>query len=54
MPVVTWEGLEAWCRQMGIHLEPWEAKAMVTLGVTRANVNAEKMDREMKQKPAKK
>jgi hypothetical protein len=37
-PTVTWEGLAAWCAQMRITLEPWEASAMVRLGVLRANI----------------
>lgn len=40
-PAVTWEGLKAWCEQMRVTLEPWEARAMVTLGTVRANVDAE-------------
>jgi hypothetical protein len=47
-PVITWEGLRAWSWQMHIDLEPWEAEAMMTLSVTRANVHAEKVMAERK------
>lgn len=37
-PVVTWESLRAWCEQMRVELEPWEARAMVLLGGQRAAI----------------
>ncbi|QUS39557.1 hypothetical protein RPMA_12455 [Tardiphaga alba] len=40
-PVVTWEGLAAWRMQMGIELEPWEARTIVRLGYLRAAVLSE-------------
>jgi hypothetical protein len=40
-PVITWEGLRAWCVQMRIEMEPWEADVMVQLSCIRANVHAE-------------
>lgn len=40
-PVITWEGLRAWCVQMRIDLEPWEADVMMTLSCLKANVHAE-------------
>lgn len=36
IPNVSWEGLAAWCDLMDIALAPWEARAMVQLGNTRA------------------
>lgn len=41
-PVVTWEALAAWQGQMGLGLEPWEAKALIRLGHARAVIAAEK------------
>lgn len=40
-PVVTWEGLEAWARQMDIALEPREARTLVRLGQMRAEILSE-------------
>lgn len=48
--VVTWESLSGWCALTGITLLPWEAKAMVRLGVMRATVEAEKLSKETKTK----
>jgi hypothetical protein len=39
--VVTWEALAAWSAFMRIALEPWEARALVDLGVARASIEAE-------------
>jgi hypothetical protein len=43
-PVVTWESVAAWAGLMGVHLQPWEASAMVVLGYTRAVVTSEKIE----------
>lgn len=48
--VVTWEGVAAWSRLMGIDLEPWEAMTMIRLGHLRANTEAEKINKAAKQK----
>ncbi|MCP1832837.1 hypothetical protein [Bradyrhizobium sp. USDA 4545] len=40
-PRVTWEGVEAWARQMRIDLEPWEAELMVELGNLRTGIHNE-------------
>lgn len=42
-PVVTWEALRAWqaATDVGV-VEPWEAKALVQLGMLRAGVMSEK------------
>lgn len=42
-PTVSWESLRAWqqARDIGT-IEPWEARALVQLGLLRANVMAEK------------
>jgi hypothetical protein len=47
-PVITWEGLQAWCSRMQIDLEPWEAEVMMVLSCARANVHAEKIIAERK------
>jgi hypothetical protein len=39
--VVTWEGLESWARQMGVDLEPREARTLVRLGQKRAEILSE-------------
>ena len=41
-PVISWAHLDAWCRLRGVALEPWEALALVQLGVIRAVVLSEK------------
>jgi hypothetical protein len=46
--VVTWEGVAAWCALMGIRLEPWEVLTMIRLGLTRANIEAEKINKAAK------
>lgn len=48
-PVVTWEGLAAWCEFQGLRLAYWEALAMVRLGQLRASTLSEKTS---KTKPA--
>ena len=42
VPIVTWESLFAWRCQMGVDLDPWEARALVRLGSLRAEILAEK------------
>lgn len=40
-PLVTWEGLAAWCGLTGIELEPWEALALTRIGHARAVILSE-------------
>lgn len=49
-PTITWEGLESWCRQMQVDLDPWETEALMTLSVMRAGVHAENMQARLKKK----
>lgn len=46
--VVTWESVVAWCDLMGIRVEPWEARAMVTIGYIRAVVEGESIQKAAK------
>jgi hypothetical protein len=39
--VVTWEALQAWSSFMRVVLEPWEAKALIDLGASRAAIMSE-------------
>lgn len=39
--VVTWEGLRAWRLEMGLTLEPWEARTLVLLGNRRAGIDSQ-------------
>lgn len=39
--VMTWSDIRAWSDLTGEVLEPWEARALVTLGMTRAAVLSE-------------
>jgi len=41
-PVISWMQLDAWCRLRNVTLEPWEALALVQLGMLRASVLSEK------------
>jgi len=48
-PTVTWEALRAWQIACDIGpIEPWEARALVQLGMLRANIMAEKAEAERK------
>jgi hypothetical protein len=38
---VTWRDVEAWARMTSRSLATWEARALVTLGVARANIAAQ-------------
>ena len=40
-PVITWEGLAAWRAQMGVDLEPWEARTVVRMSCLRASILSE-------------
>lgn len=42
VPVISWMQLDAWCRLRNVTLEPWEAWALVQLGMLRASVLSEK------------
>lgn len=49
-PVVTWEALRAWQDLAGVgRIEPWEARALVQLGMLRAAILAEKSNAENRQ-----
>jgi hypothetical protein len=39
--VMTWSDLRAWADLTGEAVEPWEARALVRLGITRASVLSE-------------
>jgi hypothetical protein len=41
-PMITWETLRAWQAIGQIELDPWEARALVQLGMLRASIQAEK------------
>jgi hypothetical protein len=43
-PVITWETLRAWQALSQAELEPWEARALVQLGMLRAAIQAQKSD----------
>jgi hypothetical protein len=45
-PVITWECLESWARQTGRHIEPREAIVIIQLGVLRANVLNEGLNKQ--------
>lgn len=47
--VVTWEGVAAWALLMDVALQPWEARAMVTIGYIRAVVEGESLQKAAKQ-----
>jgi hypothetical protein len=49
---VTWRDVADWMRLTGNVLEPWEARAIVTLGLVRANIVSEKMAAEHKAMPS--
>ncbi|MEP9389661.1 hypothetical protein [Mesorhizobium sp. KR9-304] len=40
--IVTWSSIESWARLTGKDVEPWECRALVGLGVLRANILAER------------
>jgi hypothetical protein len=42
-PVVTWEALRAWAEFMRVGLEPWEASALIRVGLVRADALAPKV-----------
>ena len=50
-PIVTWEALESWSRQMDIDVAPWEARMLVRLGQMRADILMEKAATPAPQKP---
>ena len=41
--IVTWRVLSAWSDQMDVKLLPWEARALVRLGVLRASIQSEQL-----------
>ena len=49
-PVITWEGLRAWCLQMRIVLDPWETEVLINLSCIRSNVHAEQTLADRKKK----
>lgn len=50
-PVVTWADVAAWRQQTGEVMEPWEARAIVSLGALRAGIAAEAAREKSKQQP---
>jgi hypothetical protein len=40
--IVSWSSIDSWSRLTGKDLEPWECRALVSLGVLRANILAER------------
>lgn len=48
-PVVTWADVAAWRAQTGEVVEPWEARAIVSLGSLRAGIAAEAAREKSKQ-----
>jgi len=40
-PVITWQGLSAWCKMTGAQLAPWEARLLIRLGSLRARILSE-------------
>lgn len=45
---IAWRDLVDWSDLTGNALEPWEARALVTLGVVRMNIQSEKLTTESK------
>lgn len=41
--LVTWEALAAWSALTQTRLDAWEARALISLGIVRANIMAEKL-----------
>lgn len=42
-PVVTWQAIRAWRKEVGIgRLQPWESRTLIELGMLRAKVQSEK------------
>lgn len=40
-PLISWDILKAWRDLVDVELEPWQAKALIGLGVLRVNVQME-------------
>lgn len=41
--VMPWSDMRAWCELTGERLEPWEARALIRLGIVRVNVLSEEV-----------
>lgn len=50
-PVVTWEAVQAWSLLTECPLEPWEAVALVQLGLIRASIQSEENRRKPQDTP---
>ena len=45
---IAWPDIDAWGRVVGIVVEPWEARLIVRLSALRAEIEAERFERENK------